>query len=75
MGTQLCAAGEAVITRARRAAAIRVRELPTKEVARMLKRSLEQGIPAFLANYFEVTAQSSPKEFEHAATKHRALST
>jgi deazaflavin-dependent oxidoreductase (nitroreductase family) len=68
------AAGEAVITRARRAEEVRVIELPIKEAALVLKRSTEQGIPSFLAKYFEVTAQSSPEEFEQAATRHPVFS-
>ena len=68
------AAGEATLTRARRSEQVRVVELPTKEAALFLKRSLEQGIPSFLAQYFEVTAQSSPEEFEQAAARHPVFS-
>ncbi len=68
------AAGEATLTRARRSEQVRVVELPPKEAALFLKRSLEQGIPSFLAKYFEVTAQSSPEEFEQAAARHPVFS-
>jgi deazaflavin-dependent oxidoreductase (nitroreductase family) len=64
------AAGEAVLTRARRAEQVHVVELPPAEGALILKRSFERGIPAFLGRYFEVTAQSSAEEFEHAAARH-----
>ena len=63
-------AGEATLTRGRRAEQVRVIELPTKEAALFLKRSLEQGIPSFLAKYFEITADSSPEEAERAAANH-----
>jgi deazaflavin-dependent oxidoreductase (nitroreductase family) len=68
------AAGEATLTRARRSEQVRVVELPPKEAALVLKSSLEHGIPSFLAKYFEVTAQSSPEEFEQAAVKHPVFS-
>jgi deazaflavin-dependent oxidoreductase (nitroreductase family) len=68
------AAGEAILTRARRSEQVRVVELPSKEAALVLRTSLEQGIPSFLAKYFEVTAQSSPEEFVQAAAKHPVFS-
>jgi len=68
------AAGEATLTRARRSEQVRAVELPPKEAGQFLKSSLEQGIPSFLARYFEVTPQSSPEEFEQAATRHPVFS-
>jgi deazaflavin-dependent oxidoreductase (nitroreductase family) len=68
------AAGEAILTRARRDEQVRVIELPPKQAALVLKGSLEQGIPSFLGKYFEVTAQSSLEEFEQAAARHPVFS-
>ena len=68
------AAGEAILTRARRDEQVRVRELAPKEAALVLKGSIEQGMPSFLGKYFEVTAQSSPEEFELAAARHPVFS-
>jgi len=68
------AAGEAILTRARRSEQVRVVELPSKEAALVLRTSFEHGIPSFLAKYFEVTAQSSPEEFVQAAAKHPVFS-
>jgi deazaflavin-dependent oxidoreductase (nitroreductase family) len=66
----LRAAGEALLTRARRTEKVRAIELPPTEAGRVLKRSLEGGIPSFLAKYFAVTADSSPEEFERAGQLH-----
>ena len=68
------AAREAILTRARRSEQVRVVELPSKEAALVLRTSFEQGIPSFLAKYFEVTAQSSPEEFVQAAARHPVFS-
>jgi hypothetical protein len=45
-------------------------ELPPSEAGAVLRRSLEGGIPSFLAQYFGVTADSSPEEFERAGQLH-----
>jgi deazaflavin-dependent oxidoreductase (nitroreductase family) len=67
----LRAAGEATLTRGRRTEAVRAQELPRDEASRVLQRSAERNsIPSFLAKYFEVTAQSSPAEFDAAAARH-----
>jgi len=64
------AAGEATLTRGRRAEAVRARELPPMEAGLVLKRCMQRGIPAFLAKYFEITAESSLEECERAAQLH-----
>ena len=66
----LRSAGEALLTRGRRVEEVRTIELPPREAGLVLKRSLEGGIPSFLAKYFEVTAESSPEEFERAGQLH-----
>ncbi len=66
----LRAAGVALLTRGRRAEEVRAIELPPREAGLVLKRSLEGGIPSFLAKYFEVTAESSQEDFERAGQLH-----
>lgn len=67
----LRAAGEAALTRGRRTEAVRAKELPRDEASLVLQRSVEHGrVPSFLAKYFDVTAQSSPEEFNAAAARH-----
>ncbi|MBO0794171.1 MAG: nitroreductase family deazaflavin-dependent oxidoreductase [Ktedonobacteraceae bacterium] len=66
----LRAAGEAVLTRGRRAEKVRAAELPESEGGPVLKRCLEGDIPSILRQYFEVTPQSSREDFEHAARIH-----
>ncbi|GHO84938.1 nitroreductase family deazaflavin-dependent oxidoreductase [Dictyobacter formicarum] len=70
----LRAAGEAVIKRGYRSETIRAIELPASEAGSVLKRVFEDGIPPFLAKYFEVTANSSREEFERAAQRHPVFS-
>ena len=66
----LRAAGEATLTRGRRAEAVRASELPAREAGLVLKRSLERDIPSFLRKYFAITAESSVEELERAAQLH-----
>jgi deazaflavin-dependent oxidoreductase (nitroreductase family) len=66
----LRAAGEALLTRGRRIEQVRATELPAEEAGLVLKRSIERGIPSFLAKYFEVTADSSREEFVRAGASH-----
>ena len=64
------AAGEAILTRARRDEPVRAIELSPREAGLVLKRSFERGIPSFIGKYFDVTADSSDEEFERAAVSH-----
>lgn len=66
----LRAAGEATLTRGRRAETVRATELPSDEAAVVLKQGLRNSIPPFLAEHFEVTTESSPEEFERAVASH-----
>ena len=67
----LRAAGEATLTRGRRAELVHATELPGAEASLVLKRGLETSkIPPFLLKYFEITAQSSREELEDAALRH-----
>src|SRR5438067_782348 len=66
----LRAAGEAILARGRRVEKVRAIELPRGEAGRVLKSSLEGGIPSFLRKYFEVTSGSSLEDFERAAELH-----
>jgi deazaflavin-dependent oxidoreductase (nitroreductase family) len=66
----LRAAGEAILTRGRRAERVRAAELSSGEASLVLKRGLEGGIPAFLMKYFDITAESSPEDIERAALSH-----
>src|SRR5579871_3224879 len=64
----LRAAGEAVLTRGRRAEPVNARELPTGEAAMVLRDDFKRGNP--FARYFGVTADSSLEEFERAVVSH-----
>ena len=64
----LRAAGEATLTRGRRAEIIHVKELPPKEAALVLREDIKGGNP--FARYYGVTADSSLEEFEHAVLSH-----
>ena len=66
----LRAAREAQLRRGRRVEEVRAMELPPSEAGAVLRRSLDGGIPSFLAKYFGVTADSSPEEFERAGQLH-----
>ena len=64
----LRAAGEAILTRGRRAETVNAKELPTGEAALLLQAEVKAGNP--FARFFGVTANSSPEEFERAAVAH-----
>src|SRR5438874_669031 len=64
----LRAAGEAILTRGRRAETVNVRELPPKEAALVLREDFKGGNP--FARYFGVTADSSLEDFERTAVSH-----
>jgi deazaflavin-dependent oxidoreductase (nitroreductase family) len=64
----LRAAGEAILTRARRSETVTARELPKGEAALILQEELKSGNP--FVRYYGVTADSSLEEFEHAAVSH-----
>lgn len=64
----LRAAGEAILTRGRRAEEIRATELPSGEAGLVLKGLIETGNP--IGRYFGVTVESSQEEFEHATISH-----
>ena len=64
----LRAAGEAILTRWRRAETVTARELPPKEAALVLQEDTKGGNP-FARNY-GVTADSSLEEFERAVLTH-----
>jgi deazaflavin-dependent oxidoreductase (nitroreductase family) len=64
----LRAAGEAILTRGRRAETVNARELPTGEAALLLQEDTKGGNP-FARNY-GVTADSSFEEFERAVVRH-----
>ncbi|MFL5706568.1 MAG: nitroreductase family deazaflavin-dependent oxidoreductase [Ktedonobacteraceae bacterium] len=70
----LRAAGEAILTRGQHSETVRAIELPSSEASSLLKRILEDGIPSFLQQYFEVTANSSREEFERAVVRHLVFS-
>jgi deazaflavin-dependent oxidoreductase (nitroreductase family) len=70
----LRAAGEATLTRGRRAEQVRAVELSPREAGLVLKRSVEAGIPSFLAKYFEIGPESSREECERAAQLHPVFS-
>ncbi len=70
----LRAAGEAILTRGHHSETVRATELPSSEASSLLKRILEDGIPSFLQQYFEVTANSSHEEFERAVVRHPVFS-
>jgi len=64
----LRAAGEATLTRGRRAETVNARELPTGEATVLLREDIKGGNP--FARYFGVTADPSLEEFERAAVSH-----
>jgi deazaflavin-dependent oxidoreductase (nitroreductase family) len=64
----LRAAGEATLTRGRRAETVAARELPPKEAALVLRDDVKGGNP--FARYFGVTAESSLEAFERATVDH-----
>lgn len=64
----LRAAGEATLTRGRRAEAVRATELPSDEAGRVLKAFIETGNP--MGRYFGVTVESSREEFARATSSH-----
>jgi deazaflavin-dependent oxidoreductase (nitroreductase family) len=64
----LRAAGEAILTRGRRAETVNARELPKGEAALVLREDIKGGNP--FARYFGVTADSSLEEFERAVLTH-----
>jgi deazaflavin-dependent oxidoreductase (nitroreductase family) len=64
----LRAAGEAMLTRGRRAEAVRATELPHAEAGRVLEAFIASGNP--MGRFFGVTATSSREEFERATTEH-----
>ena len=63
----LRAAGEAILTRGRRAETVMARELPEGEAALVLQADIKRNP---FARYFGVTADSSLEEFERAAVSH-----
>ena len=63
----LRAAGEAILTRGRRAETVNARELPKGEAALVLRADIKRNP---FARYFGVTADSSLEEFERAAISH-----
>jgi deazaflavin-dependent oxidoreductase (nitroreductase family) len=66
----LRAAGEAILTRGRRAEEVQAIELPSGEAALVLKICLAGNLPSFLKDPFEVTADSSLEEIERATLSH-----
>jgi deazaflavin-dependent oxidoreductase (nitroreductase family) len=64
----LRAAGEATLTRGRRAEGIRATELPSGDAGPVLKAFIATGNP--MGRYFGVTTASSPEEFERATISH-----
>ncbi len=60
-------AGEAILTRGRRAETVNARELPKGEAALVLRADIKRNP---FARYFGVTADSSLEEFERAAISH-----
>jgi len=64
----LRAAGEAILTRGRRAETVNARELPKGEAALVLREDIKGGNP--FARSYGVTADSSLEEFERAVLTH-----
>jgi deazaflavin-dependent oxidoreductase (nitroreductase family) len=64
----LRAAGEATLTRGRRAETVNARELAKDEATLLLREDIKGGNP--FARYFGVTADSSLEEFERAAVSY-----
>jgi deazaflavin-dependent oxidoreductase (nitroreductase family) len=68
----LQAAGEAILTRGRRAEAVRAIELPSDEGGLILKEFIETGNP--IGRFFGVAAGSTQEEFERLAVSHPVFS-
>ena len=66
----LRAAGEATVTRGRRAEPISVVELSAAEAAPVLKQLLVGGVPSLIRSFFEVTSASPLEDFEREAPRH-----
>jgi deazaflavin-dependent oxidoreductase (nitroreductase family) len=66
----LRAAGTAILTRGRRSEEVQAIELPSGEAALVLQKSLAGGIPSFLANRFDVSADSPLEEVERTTMSH-----
>ena len=64
----LRAAGEAILTRGRRAETVNARELPKDEAALILREETRGGNP--FTRFYGVTADSSLEEFERAVVTH-----
>src|SRR6266571_10547 len=64
----LRAAGEAILTRGRRAETVNARELPKGEAALVLRADTRGGNP--FTRFYGVTADSSLEEFERAVLTH-----
>jgi deazaflavin-dependent oxidoreductase (nitroreductase family) len=64
----LRAAGEATLTRGRRAEAVRATELPNDEAGPVLQRFIASGNP--MSRFFGVTVEASPEEFARATISH-----
>jgi deazaflavin-dependent oxidoreductase (nitroreductase family) len=64
-------AGEAILTRGRRAETVTVRELPQSEAALVLQEDVKGGNP--YARNYGVTIDSSLEEFERAVLTHPVL--
>jgi deazaflavin-dependent oxidoreductase (nitroreductase family) len=64
----LRAAGEAILTRGRRAETVNVIELPKGEAALVLREEIKGGNP--FGHFYGVTADSSLEEFERAVVSH-----
>src|SRR5229473_54709 len=64
----LRAAGEAILTRGRRAETVTARELPPREAALVLREDVKNGNP--FGRNFGVTAESSLEEFERTVVSH-----
>ena len=63
----LRAAGEAILTRGRRAETVNARELPKDEAALVLRADIKRNP---FARYFGVTADSSFEDFERTTVSH-----
>ena len=64
----LRAAGEATLTRGRRAEVVCATELPQGEAGRVLKRFIASGNP--IGRFFRLTKESSREDFERTALSH-----
>lgn len=64
----LRAAGEATLTRGRRAEVVSARELPSGEASLVLKAFIESGNP--IGKFFGVSRGASDEEFERLASSH-----